>query len=357
MTLSTLLFFSAGLVLLIAGAESLVRGASRLAAQWGITPLVIGLTIVAFGTSAPELAVSIQSGLSGQGDLALGNVIGSNIFNVLFILGIAALIAPLTVSVQLIRLDVPIMIAASLLTLVLGWNGVISRLDGSILFLGMVVYTGYMIYASRHGQISSPEPETPGAATSEAKPWWVNTLLILAGLGLLVLGSRWLVEGAVAFARMLGVSEMVIGLTLVAMGTSLPEVVTSIIASLRGERDIAVGNVVGSNIFNLLSVLGVAGMVAPEGIPVNAAELSFDIPVMIAVALACLPIFMSGGRISRGEGALFLGYFFAYTLYLLLANAQHDMLPLFSRAMLYFVVPLTLITLAILLFSALRRRS
>lgn len=356
MTLTTLFFFGAGLALLIAGAESLVRGASRLAGQWGISSLVIGLTVVAFGTSAPELAVSVQSGLSGQGDLALGNVIGSNIFNVLFILGIAALITPLSVSVQLIRLDVPIMIAASLLTLALGWNGVISRLDGSILFLGMLAYTGYMIYASRHGQIAAPEPESPAEARPESKPWWVNTLLVLAGLGLLVLGSRWLVEGAVAFARMLGVSEMVIGLTLVAMGTSLPEVVTSIIASLRGERDIAVGNVVGSNIFNLLSVLGVAGMVAPEGIPVNAAERSFDIPVMIAVALACLPIFMSGGRISRGEGALFLGYFFAYTLYVLLAAAEHDILPLFSRVMLYFVAPLTLITLAILLLTALRRR-
>lgn len=355
MTLTTMFFFGAGLALLIAGAELLVRGASRLAGQWGITPLVIGLTVVAFGTSAPELAVSVQSGLSGQGDLALGNVIGSNIFNVLFILGIAALITPLSVSVQLIRLDVPIMITASLLTLALGWNGVISRLDGGILFLGMLAYTGYMIYASRHGQITSPEAEMPDDAPAP-RLWWISTLLVLAGLGLLVLGSRWLVEGAVAFARMLGVSEMVIGLTLVAMGTSLPEVVTSIIASLRGERDIAVGNVVGSNIFNLLSVLGVAGMVAPEGIPVNDAERSFDIPVMIAVALACLPIFMSGGRISRGEGALFLGYFFAYTLYLLLAAAEHDLLPLFSRVMLYFVAPLTLITLAILLLTALRRR-
>jgi cation:H+ antiporter len=350
----TVLLFVAGLGLLVLGAEWLVKGASRLAAALGISPLVIGLTVVAYGTSAPEMAVSVKSAWAGQPDLALGNVVGSNIFNVLFILGASAIITPLVVSSQLIRLDVPIMIGVSLLTLLLAGDGSVGRLDGAILFALAVAYTAFQVRQSRKESAAVRQEYGrefgPGRAATAT-----NLAFIAAGLVLLVLGSRWLVNGAVAFAQALGVSELVIGLTIVAAGTSLPEVATSILAAFRGERDIAVGNVVGSNIFNLLAVLGLAGMVAPSGLPAPAALLRFDLPVMVAVALACLPIFASGALIARWEGALFLFYYAAYTAYLVLAAQQHDALPAFSAVMEAFVLPLTGVTLAVVGWRAWRR--
>ncbi len=350
----TLLLFGLGLVLLVGGAELLVRGASGLAATIGISPLVIGLTVVAFGTSAPETAVSVQSALLGQADLAVGNVVGSNIFNVLFILGLSALVTPLVVSRQLVRADVPVMIGVSLLLLVLAWNGSLSRLEGLVLFSGALLYT---LLAVRQGRKSGNEAAQ--AAGSETRtPWALPRQLaaVVGGLFLLVLGSRWLVSGAVAIASALGVSELIIGLTVVAAGTSLPEVATSVIASLRGERDIAVGNVVGSNIFNVLLVLGLASLVAPSGIPVPAAVLAFDLPIMIAAALACLPIFFTGYRIDRWEGGLFLAYYLAYLSYLIMTVTGHAALPLFGAAMLFFVLPLTFLTLAVVSWRALGAR-
>ena len=358
----TILLFIAGLGLLIVGAEALVRGASRLAATFGVSPLVIGLTVVAFGTSSPELAVSVQSSLRGQGDLALGNVIGSNIFNVLFILGISALITPLVVSQQLVRLDVPLMIVLSVLVLFFAFDGNISRLEGLTLVLGLGGYVWFSIYQSRRENAAVKAEyakEFDGERKGRGNPMR-NLALVAAGLGLLVLGSRWLVDSAVSFAQYLGVSELVIGLTIVAAGTSLPEVVTSIVAALRGERDIAVGNVVGSNLLNIMGVLGVAGLAAPGGIEVSAAAIRFDLPVMIAVAFACLPIFFTGGAISRQEGALLLGYYLAYMLYVVLAASHHDSLPGFGAAMLYFVIPLTVVTMLIVamreIISRKRRR-
>ena len=350
----TVLLFVAGLGLLVLGAEWLVRGASRLAAALGISPLVIGLTVVAYGTSAPEMAVSVKSAWAGQPDLALGNVVGSNIFNVLFILGASALIAPLVVSSQLIRLDVPIMIGLSFLTLVLAGDGSIGRLDGALLFAGAIAYTVFQIRQSRRESAAAraPQEEDPGAKRSPAA---VNLAFVGAGLLLLVLGSRWLVAGAVAFAHALGVSELVVGLTVVAAGTSLPEVATSILAALRGERDIAVGNVVGSNIFNLLAVLGLSALVSPGGLPAPAALLRFDLPVMVAVAVACLPIFASGAVIARWEGALFLSYYVAYTAYVVLAAQRHDALPAYSAVMEAFVLPLTGVTLAVVGWRAWKR--
>jgi cation:H+ antiporter len=361
MDLVTLVLFVIGLGLLIAGAEALVRGASRLAAGLGVAPLVIGLTVVAFGTSAPEVAVSLQSAFSGQADLAVGNVVGSNIFNVLFILGLSAAIAPLIVSRQLIRLDVPLMIGVSLLLPVVAWDLNISRLDGLILFAGIVVYTAFLVRQSRReaAQKGADEFEREyGEATKprSARDWAVDLGLIVAGLGMLVLGSRWLVDGAVAIARVAGLSELIIGLTVVAAGTSLPEVATSVIASLKGERDIAVGNVVGSNTFNILGVLGLSAAVSPMGINVSMAVFDFDIPVMIAVAVACLPIFFTGYQIARWEGFVFLGYYVAYTAYLILDAAEHDTLPLFSNVMFLFVVPITALTLAILAARAFRQQ-
>jgi cation:H+ antiporter len=339
----TYLMLTAGLALLVLGADTLVKGASRIAAGFGISPLIIGLTIVAFGTSAPEMAISVSSALKGEADIAVGNVVGSNIFNVLFILGVSALITPLLVSKQLVRLDVPVMVGVSFLAFAFSLDGRISFLEGAALFGGILAYLALLF---RIGRSSNEE----GEAIEKSTHWAVDIALIVVGLALLVLGSRWLVTSAVTIAEAMGVSSLVIGLTIVAAGTSLPEVATSIIATIRGQRDIAVGNVVGSNIFNILAVLGLTAMVAPGGLPVSAAAINFDFPVMLAVAVACLPIFFVGYSIARWEGGLFLGYYVAYTLYLILAATEHDALPEFSNAMMYFVVPLTIVTLAIVLF-------
>jgi len=340
-----------GLAVLVVGADLLVRGAARLALRFGISPLVIGLTVVAFGTSAPELAVGVQSGLSGQADIALGNVVGSNIFNVLAVLGLSALIAPLVVKQQLVRFEVPLVVGLSVLVLLMAKDGRISPFDGLLLASGLVAYTALVIRQSRR-EAAAVEAEYAKEFGDAPSGWLarlpVQIALMLAGLGLLVLGATWLVDGAVAIARALEISEVVIGLTIVAAGTSLPELATSVVAALRGERDIAVGNVVGSSMFNLLGILGVAALATPGGLAVAPGLVYFDIPVMIAVAFACLPIFASGNRIARWEGALFLGYYAAYVAYLVLAATEHAALERFGTAMLGFVLPLTGVTLLVL---------
>ena len=347
----TAALFVLGLIALVAGAQLLVRGASRLALTFGISPLVVGLTVVAFGTSAPELAVSVRSAWGGQVDIALGNVVGSNIFNVLFILGLSAPITPLVVAPQLIRQEVPIMLGASALLYLLTLDGDIARAEAVLLFGLVIVYTVFLIRQSRRVQRATREEYAHefGAARSRwDRHWGVQLALILAGLALLVLGASLLVDAAVTFARLLGLSEMVIGLTIVAAGTSLPEVATSVVAAVRGERDIAVGNVVGSNTFNILAVLGLSGLVAPQALAVAPALLSFDLPVMTAVAFACLPIFFTGHAIARWEGALFLFYYAAYTAYLLLAAQRHDALATYGTVMTTVVLPLTAVTLAVI---------
>lgn len=344
---------------MVAGAELLVRGASRLAAYVGIPPLIIGLTVVAFGTSSPELAVSVQSGLQGNADIAVGNVVGSNIFNVMFILGISAMISPLIVSRQLIKLDVPLMILVSIISLIFSINGLISRTEGLILFLGILIYTFFLIQQARKEKKVAGDEFTKEYGYKGSKPliqWSLNFILIAIGLAMLVYGSQMLVEGSISLARIMGISDIVIGLTIVAAGTSLPEVATSVIASIKGERDIAVGNVVGSNIFNILGVLGLTALVAPAGVPVATSMLTFDMPVMVAVAIACLPIFFTGGMISRWEGFLFFGYYIAYTLYLILKSANHDLLPLFSSIFSIFIIPITVLTIVIILFANLRKK-
>jgi cation:H+ antiporter len=355
MSVQVFVLLGVGLALLVAGAELFVRGAARLAILVGISPLVIGLTVVALGTSAPEVAVSVQASSGGQGDLALGNVIGSNVFNVLFILGLSALLLPLIVSQQLVRLDVPVMIAAGFLLILLTLDGRLGFLDGAILLLAGASYVFFLIVMSRRQGLSAQvELAAEQAEGRQGAVWAKNAGLILAGLAMLILGSRWLVSGAVTIAESLGVSQLIIGLTVVAAGTSLPEVATSVIAALRGERDIAVGNVVGSNIFNILIVLGLATLVAPDPITVPASVLRFDLPVMTAVAVACLPIFFTGHRIDRWEGALFLAYYVAYTLFLVLAASGHDALPAYSAVMLSFVLPLTVLTLAVIVWRSWR---
>jgi cation:H+ antiporter len=336
----TALLFGAGLVLLVAGGELLVRGAARLAARLGIAPLVVGLTVVAFGTSAPELAVSVQAGFAGQGKIAVGNILGSNIFNVLFILGLSAMVVPLVVSQQLVRMDVPIMVGISVLLLLLAVDGRISQLEGGLLATAVVGYIVLQFVVSRRSGESGVDL---GAAGSASVP--VNLGLILAGLVLLVLGSRWLVQAAVAIAEQFGVSQLVIGLTIVAGGTSMPEVATSIIAGLRGQRDIAVGNVIGSNIFNILAVLGIAALVTPGGVIVPEGARALDLPIMVAVAILCLPIFLSHFSITRLEGFIFLSYYVIYTTYIILDASNHAAFDTFRQIVTTIVLPITLLTL------------
>jgi len=346
------LLFISGLAALFVGANALVHGASKLALSMGISPLVVGLTVVALGTSAPEMAVSTGAVLNGQSDIAIGNVVGSNIFNVLFILGISALIAPLIVHTQLIRQEVPIMLGTVVLLLALGLDGTISVLDGALLFGLMILYVIFLILQSRRASTDQTaefdaEHKPPKPNAWDAK-WPVQIALIGAGLFLLVMGSDWLVSASVAFAKLLGISDLVIGLTIVAAGTSMPEVAASLVAAFKGERDIAVGNVVGSNIFNVLGCLGLGGLVSGSvGMALAPSVLTFDLWVLLAVSLACLPVFLSGREIARWEGGVFLIYYVAYVSYMILSAQEHDALPWFSSAMLSFVVPLTIITLVV----------
>jgi cation:H+ antiporter len=352
---STLILFVLGLVLLIAGSELLVRGATRVALLAGITPLVVGLTVVAFATSSPELAVCIQAARAGNSGLAVGNVVGSNILNVLLILGSAAVISPLAVAQKIIRLDVPLMIAVSALLYALALDGSIQWYEGALLAAGGLAYTVFSIVQSRRETAEvnldySQEFHAPTPDGNRRVLLAQQLLLVGLGLSLLVLGARWMVDGAVVFARALGVSDLLIGLTIVSVGTSLPEIATTVVASLRGERDVAVGNVIGSNLFNIFFVLGLTAVLTSGGIPVARGALSFDLPVMIAVAVACLPVFFVGGRIARWEGAMFLGYYAAYTAWLALTASRHALRPAFGGAMMYFVIPLTAVTLLVLAF-------
>jgi cation:H+ antiporter len=357
----TVLLFLLGATLLVFGAEWLVRGSSRLAAVIGISPLVIGLTVVAFGTSAPELAVSVRAAWAGNPDIALGNVVGSNICNVLLLLGLSALMAPLVVAQQLIRLDVPIMIGVSLLLYGLAFDGRIGRWDGLALFSGILAYTTFAVLKGRQERQRAVKDEYDQAFGVTPRPSGAvavmrNLMMVIIGFGTLVLGAHWLVESAVSAAQWLGVGELIIGLSIVAVGTSLPEIATSMIATLRGERDIAVGNAVGSNLFNILAVLGLSSFISPNGVAVAPAALRFDLPVMIGAAVACLPIFLTGNRIARWEGALFFAYYLAYLTYLILEAMRHPALPTFSAALLGFVLPLTVVTLGVSVWRSRRGR-
>lgn len=346
----------AGLLLLVGGAELLVRGASRLAAAVGISPLVVGLTVVAFGTSSPELAVSLQAALTGSGEIAVGNVVGSNIFNILVIVGVATLITPLVVQQQLVRQDVPLMIGLSILLYALGLTGRISRLQGLLMFAGLIFYIGFVIRQSRKESAAVKEEYEIEYGDGKDKNYIRNTLFFVAGLVLLVIGSSWLVTSASEIARAFGISELVIGLTIVAAGTSMPELATSALAAYRGERDIAVGNAVGSNIFNILCVLALTALISKDGLVISPDAMSLDIPFMVAVAIAALPIFFTGYSISRWEGAIFVLYYGAYTLYLLLESAEHDLLPRYSAILAEFVLPLTILTLVVVVVREVRAR-
>ncbi len=369
----SLALFVAGLVALIVGADLLVRGASKLALALGISPLVVGLTVVAFGTSAPEMAVAASSVIGGQTGLALGNVVGSNIFNLLFILGLSALVAPLMVHQQIVRQEMPVLIAGSALVMLLAQDGTLGLMDGGVLLAGLLAYTTALVVQSRRLTRSlraqtDPQPSIHPSLASHAshamepKRRWdehvpAQLTLIVVGLALLVLGSDWLVTASVAFARSLGVSELVIGLTIVAAGTSMPEVATSVAAALKGERDIAVGNVVGSCTFNLLGCLGLSGLLAGSaGLPVAQSLLQFDLWIMLAASVMCVPLFFTGREISRLEGALLLGGFTLYIAYLVLIARGAQGLPA-PRTLLWVVVaPLVAVSAVSALRGAARTR-
>jgi cation:H+ antiporter len=343
-----------GMVVLLAGGELLVRHASRLAISIGISPLVVGLTIVALGTSSPELMSSVYGQWVGQGSLAVGNVVGSNIFNALFILGFSALAAPLVVDTKLLRLEVPGVVALSLLVWGFASSGTIARWEAGILLVVLVVDTIWLVVESRRagGDGEAPAVEEASEAVADAPSHWaISAGLIVVGLVLVVVGGRYFVAGAVEVARSFEIEESIIGLTIVAAGTSLPELVTSVLASYRGHREIAVGNVIGSNLFNLTAVLGVAGMVGPGGLEVTPSLIGFDLPVMTATAIFSLPVFVTGGRIDRWEGGVFILYYLGYVTYLVLLAAGHPAAAPFGRAVLWFVVPLTLLTLAVIGFQ------
>lgn len=338
-----------GFLLLVSGGELMVRGAAALASAFKISPLVIGLTVVAFGTSAPELGVSLQAAAAGKADVAIGNVVGSNITNILLILGASALVTPLVVSSQLIRIDVPLMICASLCLWGIASNFVLERWEGATMFGLLVVYIVFCIRKSRseHADVVSEFDLEYTQEVSGAAAIMKQLGFVLAGLVMLGLGSNLLVKGAVQIATWLGVSELVIGLTVIAIGTSLPEGVTSIIASMRGQRDIAVGNVVGSNLFNILCVLGLTAVVSPKPVSVSPDALAFHIPVMVAVSVICLPIFLTGSVIRRWEGGLFVSYYVAYTAYIVLAATQPEFAASIAHPVLYGVVPLTILALGL----------
>lgn len=318
MTVHPAVIFLGGLVVLVVGAELLLRGATRLAAMLGIKPIMIGLTVVAVGTSAPELAVGIAAVLEDKGGLAVGNIAGTNIFNILFILGMSAAIRPLPLQLQAIKLDVPVMIASAIALFIMALDGVLSRTEGIMLACAALVYTAALIRWSKRENAEMKQEfaqefsrKALGAKPGFAHGAW-NGLLLASGIGLTVLGADLMVGGAINIAQVFGVSDAIIGLTIVAVGTSAPELATTVVATLKDERDVAVGNLVGSSISNILVILGLTSIAAPRGIDVTEDVLQIDLPLAAAVAIACYPVFRSDRMVSRREGIAFLSLYFVY---------------------------------------------
>ncbi|MGD2119588.1 MAG: calcium/sodium antiporter [Chromatiales bacterium] len=313
--LSAIFLSTFGLLILYFGAEALVRGSSNLGLRLGLSPLVVGLTIVAFGTSAPELAVSMNAAYIGQTDVSISNVIGSNIANIGLILGLSALIRPISIDVKLVRIDIPIMIAASLGFVLLMLDAGLTRTDGMLLFAGIIAFTVFNVLKARKARPIAQEifeAEIPAMRNGLLR----EIIFIIVGLVMLTIGGKYLVDGAIQIARFAGISEAVIGLTIIAIGTSLPELATSVLAAARNMSDISVGNVVGSNIFNLLSVLGASALLAP--LPQGNVTW-VDIAVMLAFAIAVLPLARSDFILKRREGLLFLVGYVAYLAWLVMS--------------------------------------
>jgi cation:H+ antiporter len=320
--LTDIAWFLIGLTALIVGAEVMVKGGSRLAGRLGISPIVVGLTVVSIGTSMPELAVGVVAARDGSGALAVGNIAGTNVVNLLLILGLSAAMVPLALKLRTIRFELPMMAAAALLLWVLAADGVLSRIDGAILLTCAVGYTAAVIWSARRESREVldelPEEARPAVVTSVVRHQTLREVtMLIGGIALVVIGADWLVNGAVGMARDLGVSDALIGLTVVAIGTSAPELVTTISSTLRGDRDIAIGNLVGSSIYNVTLILGVTCLVPADGLLLPSSLVRIDIPIMVIVALACIPIFITGRRVSRGEGVAMVSVYAGYLIFLL----------------------------------------
>ncbi len=319
----SIVLFVLGLVLLVAGAELVVRGASHVAAMLRISPMIIGLTIVSIGTSAPELAIGIIAGVQGQGDLVIGNIAGTNLLNLLFILGLSALLRPLPLHLQIFKLELPVIVFAAALMTFLAWDGVLSAFDGITMLSVALVYTVALILITRHASQRAqkefreeygPEIVQDTQFTWQGRAWYAAMLLV--GITLTVVGAELLVRGAVSIAQAMGVSATFIGLTIVAIGTSAPELVTTIICTIKNDRDVAVGNLLGSSIYNILIILSIPCIISPGGLPVERQLLWVDIPLMAGVAIGAIPVFITGKQISRLEGGLGIAIYLTYFLWL-----------------------------------------
>lgn len=325
--LSAILLCAVGLVALVIGAELVVRGGAQFASHLGISPLTVGVTVVAVGTSAPELAVGIDAALSDAGPLAVGNIVGTNTVNILFILGLSALIDPLKLRRQTVQFDLPVIVLVSLLLLGMSWDGLLDRFDGAVMVVGALCYTAAILWlARREGRAVQAEFADDlvleyGVRLLDRSQFIRSALKLAAGIAIIVIGADWLVDGGVALARLWGVSDAFIGLTIVALGTSSPELVTAIVSTIRKERDIAVGNLIGSSVYNILAILGITSLAPASGVPVTPELIRVDIPVMVATGFACVPVFLSGMRVTRGEGALFVGAYLLYLTYLIVSRA------------------------------------
>ncbi len=339
-----------GLAMLLAGGELVVRSASAIARILGMSKLLVGLTVVAFGTSAPELAICIDAVWKGKSDIAVGNIIGSNIANVLLILGLTATIFPIVIQKRVIHREIPIMIGVSILFLVLAIDGVLHPTDGLVLLAGMAVFVVWQIRAekkAKDAERAAGNNETESAADDPTRAGspsiWLNIAILVAGVACLWFGAAWLVEGASKIAMGLGVSKLVIGLTVVAIGSSAPEIVTSLLAAKHGHPELAVGNVIGSNIANLLLVAGAASAFSTR-ITVPEEAFQFDIPIMLASSIACLPVFATSYRIDRWKGILFLLCFATFNLVLFIKPILIESFPNLQRIYLFVSIPMVVVT-------------
>lgn len=346
---TVLIMFLCGLGALVFGAETLVKHASALALKLGISALIVGLTIVAFGTGAPELAVGFYAAWTEHNNLLIGNVVGSNIANILLVLGIGAVLAPIAVNRQVLKLDAPVMIGASVLLCALAWDGQLSFIDGVLFILGLSLYLIYLFKTHKTDATEKTDTEQPSGRLI------THILGITLGLILIIFGSQWLINSAVALAKAWGVSEAFIGLTIVAVGTSLPEIATTVMACLKGERDLAVGNVIGSCTFNILAVLGLSAMLSPSGITVSQEVLSIDLPILFLVSVGCLPLLFTNHILSRSEGVLFVGYYSLYTVYLINYEMQSPLVQWISTSFWLGLLPLTALFIFIFSFRYFRQ--
>ena len=343
-----------GLPLLLCSAELLVRNSVRLAALIGKSRLFVGLTIAAFGTSAPELAIGVMGIVRGQADLGLGNIIGSNIFNTFFILGLGALIRPIIVSHKVIRRDIPILIGFGLMFFVMSLDMSISVFEAILLAITLI---GYLVYLSHLPADEKeivlpvvPKDDSPADTALSLKSLGLRIVLIVVSIGVMVYASHLMVAGAVGIASRLGISELVIGLTVLAVGTSLPEIAATLVAIRRNEHDLAVGNIMGSSIFNIVAVPATMTLVNAAPLPLSADAVRFDMPIMLLAIIACLPIFFSGHRISRSEGLLFLVYYAAYVLMLYVRSASDS--PITTATLAWLIAPVLAVTLSIVIYRA-----